>query len=110
MMSLVQDIHYSWQMMRRSPGFVVAAVLTLAVAIGANAVVFSVLNGLVLRPLNVPNPESLYIIGRASDKSPNESYANYVDLRDGNRSFEDLAADNIVQAGLDTGKNPSRGW
>ena len=86
------------------------ALLTLALAIAANAVVFNVLNGLILRPLNVPNAQSLYVIGRASDREPNESYANYLDLRDRNRSFEDLAAVNIDQAGLDTGNNPSRVW
>jgi len=50
--------------------------------IGANAVVFGVLNALILRPLNVPQPESLYQLERASDKVGTESYPNYLDLRD----------------------------
>ncbi len=68
------------------------------------------LNALILRPLNVPRPESLYSIQRVSDYSPRQSYPGYLDLRDRNRGFEDLAAYNILQAGLDTGENPSRVW
>lgn len=97
-------------MLRKNPGFTAVAVLTLAVAIGANAVVFSVINGLILRPLNVPDPQSLYAISRAYDRATNESYANYVDLRDRNHSFDALMACNIYQVGLDSGKNASRAW
>jgi predicted permease len=97
-------------MLKKKPGFTVVAVLTLAVAIGANAVVFSALNGLILRPLNVSHAESLYLTQRGSDKSLNQSYPDYLDLRDRNRSFDGLAAYNISQAGVDTGKNPSRAW
>jgi len=107
---LTEDLRYALRQLRKSPRFTAVALLTLALAIAANAVVFNVLNGLILRPLNVPNAQSLYVIGRASDREPNESYANYLDLRDRNRSFEDLAAVNIDQAGLDTGNNPSRVW
>ena len=91
-----------------------AAVLTLALAIGANAVVFSVLNALVLRPLNVPNPESLYMLERAFERgsTPSQSYPDYLDLRDRNHSFESLVSDDIVGGvGLDTGSgNPSVVW
>jgi predicted permease len=108
--NLVRDLRFALRMLRKSPGFAAVAVVTLAVAIGANAVVFSALNGLILRPLNVPRAESLYLLERGNDKALNHSYPDYVDLRDRNRSFEALAAYNISQAGLDTGKNPSRAW
>ncbi len=104
----ILDLRYSVRVLRKSPGFTAIAVLTLALAIGANAVVFGILNALILRPLNVPQAESLFAIERASDKFGNESYANYLDLRDRNRSFDGLAADSISQAGLDTGGNPVR--
>jgi len=84
--------------------------LTLALAIGANAVVFGVLNALMLRPLNVPRAQSLYGIERGSDKAVNQSYPDYLDLRDRNRSFDGLAAYNVAEVGLDTGKDPSRAW
>jgi len=98
------------RMLKKNPGFAAVAVLTLAVAIGANAVVFSVMNGLILRALNVPQPESLYTLEHGSDKDASESYPDYLDLRDRNRSFDSLIAFNIDQAALDTGKNPSRAW
>lgn len=107
---LVQDVRFALRVLRKSPGFTLAAVLTLALAIGANAVVFSVMNGLILRPLNVPQAQSLYGIERASDKDSSQSYPNYVDLRDRNRSFDGLAAFDVAPAGLDTGQNPSLVW
>ena len=110
MQTLWQDVRYAIRMLRKSPGFATVAVVTLALAIGANAVVFGALNGLILRPLNVPQAQSLYTIERASDKLATESYPNYLDLRDRNRSFDGLAAFNIDPAGFDTGGNSSRVW
>jgi predicted permease len=107
---LFQDLHYAIRLLRKSPGFTIAAVLTLALAIGANAVVFSVMNALVLRPLNVPESQSLYGIQHGNESSSSQSYPDYLDLRDRNRSFDSLAAYDITPAGLDAGKNPSRGW
>jgi predicted permease len=108
--NLVRDLRFALRMLRKSPGFTAVAVVTLAVAIGANAVVFGVLNTLILRPLNVPQAQSLYGIERGSDKAVNQSYPDYLDLRDRNRSFEDLAAYNVAAVGLDTGNNPSAAW
>src|SRR5580698_3642859 len=106
MNSLLMDLRFAFRMMRRSPGFAVAAVLTLALAIGANAVVFAVLNSLILRPLDVPQAHSLYGIPRGKDKDPTESYPDYLDLRERNRSFEDLVAYDVAAVGFDTGNNP----
>jgi MacB-like periplasmic core domain len=108
--SLIQDVRYSFRLLRKSPGFAITAVLTLAFAIGANAVVFGVSNAMLLRPLNVPRQVSLYRIEHGSDRSTVLSYPDYLDLRDRNRSFDDVAASNTGQAGLDTGENPSRAW
>jgi predicted permease len=108
--NLLQDLRFAFRILRKSPSFTAVAVLTLALAIGANAVVFGALNGLILRPLNVPQVQSLYTIERASDKLASESYPNYLDLRDRNRSFDGLAAFNVDPAGFDTGGNPSRVW
>ena len=108
--TLMQDVRYSLRTLRKSPGFTAAAVLTLALAIGANAVVFGVLNTLILRPLNVPQPQSLYAIERGPDQVISHSYPDYLDLRDRNRSFDGLAAYSLSAAGLDTGKEPSSAW
>ena len=106
----LQDVRIALRQLRRSPGFTMAAVLTVAMAIGANSAVFSVMNGLILRPLDVPQAQSLYGIERASDKDASQSYPNYLDLRDRNRSFDGLAAYSIVQVALDMGENPSLVW
>jgi predicted permease len=104
--TVVQDVRFGFRMLRKSPSFTAAAVVTLALAIGANAVVFGVLDALILRPLNVPQSENLY--GTEYGLDPGfQSYPNYLDLRDRNRSFEDLAAFNFVFVGLDTGKDPT---
>ena len=101
----MQDLRFSLRQLRKSPGFTIAAVLTLMLAIGANAVVFGVMNGLVLRPLNVAQSESLY--GTQYGNNPTwQSYPNYRDLRDRNRSFEDLAGFNFAFVGFDTGRDP----
>ena len=88
MVSWLQDLRYAARQLRKSPGFTFTAALTLAMAIGANAVVFSVMNGLILRPLQTPRAESLYTIERASDKETSASYPDYLDLRTRNRSFD----------------------
>src|ERR1700751_3977135 len=98
--NLVRDVRFSLRMLRKSPGFAIASVLTLALAIGANAVVFGVLNALILRPLNVPQAESLFVI----QPGERHSYPDYLDLRQRNRSFDDVAVFAIRQSGLDTGK------
>ena len=108
--NLVQDIRYGLRVLAKSPGFTVIAVLTLALAIGANAVVFGVWNGMILRPLDVPQPETLYGIEHGNEHSMYESYPDYRDLRDRNRSFDGLAGFTIDSVGLDTGDNPSRAW
>lgn len=109
MLTLLQDLRFSLRQLRKSPGFTITAVLTLAMAIGANAVVFSVMNGLVLRPLNVPQPKTLYSIENSGDIL-GHSHPDYLDLRDRNRSFDDLAGCSITKAGLNTGEGPTPLW
>jgi predicted permease len=107
---LLQDLRFSLRVLRKSPGFTFVAIFTLALAIGANAVVFSVLNGLLLRPLHVPHSQNLYAIQRGNDKYIVQSWPDYLDLRDRNRTFDGLAAYNIAQTGVNTGDTPSRSW
>ena len=108
-----QDVRVSARTLLKSPNFTVVAVLTLALGIGANAIVFSVLNALILRPLNLPGAQNLYMIefGQGNqDSSPMQSYPDYRDLRDRNHSLEGLIAYDIDPVALDTGGNPTQVW
>ena len=106
---MTSDLRIALRQLRKSPGFAVTAILTLALGIGANAVVFSVLNALVLRPVNVPNAQNLYMVQRF--QFPSQSYPDYLDLRDRNRTFESLVTYDIAgPVGVDTGGNASTAW
>jgi hypothetical protein len=108
--TLVQDPRYGLRMLRKSPGFTAVAVVTLALGIGANAVVFSLLNALVLRPIKVPGGQNVYQIERGKGHSPGMSYPDYIDVPDRNPGFDGLIAYEISTAGLDTDGSPSPIW
>ncbi len=106
---MFSDLRLTIRQLAKSPGFALTAIATLALGIGTNAVVFSVLNALVLRPVNVPHAQNLYMVQRF--QYPSQSYLDYVDLRDRNRTFESLVAFQIVgPVGVDSGGNPSTAW
>lgn len=106
---MVSDLKIAFRQLLKSPGFTFTAIATLALGIGANAIVFSVLNALVLRPVNAPHAQNLYMVQRF--RWPSQSYLDYIDLRDRNRTFESLFASQIIGAvGVDTGGNPSTAW
>lgn len=106
---MTTDLRYTFRQLAKSPGFTLTAIVTLALGIGANAVVFSILNALVLKPINVPSGPRLYLVQRF--QSPSQSYPDYLDLRDRNRTFEHLATFEIIgPVGIDTGGNPSTAW
>jgi len=102
------DVKYALRQLVKHPGFTFTAILTLALGIGANVVVFSVLNALILRPLNVPNPKSLWLVEHKERDSYYQSYPDYLDYRDRNLTFEGLGAYDPVSAGVSTGKTPRR--
>jgi predicted permease len=103
------DLKLALRQLLKSPGFALTAIVTLALGIGANAIVFSVLNALILRPVNVPHPQSLYMLQR--NGNPSQSYPDYLDLRDRNQTFESLAAAQIIGAvGVNYGGNPTTAW
>jgi predicted permease len=108
--SIWADVRFALRQLRRSLGFTFTAIVTLALAIGANAVVFSILNAFLLRPLNVAHPENLYQLQHADAPSSYQSYPNYIDLRDRNRSFDSLMAFTADEVGLDAGGDPSEVW
>jgi hypothetical protein len=106
---MTNDLRIALRQLKKSPGFAVTAILTLALGIGANAVVFSVLNALVLRPVNVPHAQNLYMVQRF--QFPSQSYPDYLDLRDRNRTFESLVIlTSSVRWGWIPAENPSTAW
>ena len=90
---LWQNLRYGFRMLARSPGFALMAVLTLAIGIGANTSIFTVLNSVLLRPLPYREPDRLMILSERDSKFEDESvaYENFTDWRAQNRSFEALA-------------------
>src|SRR5580700_3425972 len=109
MIDLIRNLKFAFRQLWRARSFTVTAILTLALGIGANAVVFSVLNAVVLHPVNVPNAQNLYMVQRF--QYPSQSYPDYLDLRDKNRTFESVVGYNIIgPVGVDTGGNPTTAW
>ena len=110
MNDLIQDVKYAVRHLVKSPAFAVTALLTLALGIGANVIVFGVLNALLLRPLDVREPDGLYNIVHAAHGYDNQSYPDYVDFRNQNTTFSDIAAYRLDLAGLRTGNSTYRCW
>jgi len=100
-----RDIRYGSRQLRKSPGFTTSAIMTLALGIGANAIVFSVLNALILRPLNVPQSQSLYLVEHKEHGSYFQSYPDYLDYRDGNGTFSGMAAYDTATTAISIGKS-----
>jgi putative ABC transport system permease protein len=94
--SLFQDLRYGARMLRKNPGFTAVAVLTLALGIGANTAIFSVVNAVLLRPLPYANPQQLIVLRETTQSvgphSP--SYPDFLDWRKQSRTFGQMAAIN----------------
>jgi predicted permease len=105
-----QDVRFAVRLLSKSPGFTGIAVITLALGTGANAVAFSLMNALILRPLHVPHAQNLYMIERGKGNDISQSYPDYLDLRDRNQTLDGIVAYSITRAGLDTNSKASPAW
>src|SRR5262249_36623417 len=105
--NLAQDVRHGLRMLRNSPGFTAVAVLTLALGIGANTAIFSLVNGVLLGPLPYRNPNRLTMVWEKSrDGSPeNVGYATYLDWKSQNKSFEEIAIYSSWQPVLQVGES-----
>jgi predicted permease len=107
-----QNLRYAGRMLRRTPGFTLVAILTLALGIGANVAIFTVVHGVLLQPLAFPHPEQLVRVyddlrgsnGRGVGMSPPELW----DLRDKSGVFEDISALWSADSNLTGGDHPER--
>ena len=106
---LLSDLRFAFRKLKNSPGFALTAILTLALGIGANVVVFSILNGLLLRPLSVPQPENLVQITRGIT-SDWHSYPDYRDFRDRDPSFSGMLASSYIRTGVSIGAATQKSW
>ena len=107
-----QDLRYGLRAMRRTPWFTTAAVVTLALGIGANSAIFSVVNAVLLRPLPYPNAGRLVSVKRADPRGGNVggtiSYPNFTDFRNQTPSLQHAAAYSGSYAWLGGGGEPER--
>jgi predicted permease len=108
--AVARDVRYAARQLRRSPAFTMTALATLVLGIGANVVVFSVLNALILKPLEVPKPDGLYNIVHKEQGYDNQSYPDFLDFQTKNSTFADMAAYRIESAGLSTGSAAYQCW
>jgi putative ABC transport system permease protein len=94
METLIQDVRYALRTLRKAPGFTLVALLTLGLGIGANTAIFSIVDGILLRPLPYQDPASLIAINETTPRvgTVSVSYLNFLDWRHDSRSFSDMAA------------------
>ncbi len=94
MQIFLQDLRYAVRMLLKSRGFTIVAIITLALGIGANTAIFSLVNTAILRPLPIEKPEELVSLNNtgADRIFPSFSYPNYKDIRDRNDVFSSLIA------------------
>jgi predicted permease len=100
----LQDLRFAVRTLLKSPGFAAVAILSLALGIGANTAIFSVVNAALLRPLPVAHPEQLMFVFSGRSEAPHitASYPDYVDFRDRNEVFSGLACYSPVTVSMTT--------
>jgi predicted permease len=101
MTNLLNDLRFALRQMRRSPGFALTAILTLALGIAANVIVFGVLQALILRPINVPQGDRVYTLGSTALAFPVFAYPEITDVRDNNTTFSAVGAFEVNNFGLE---------
>jgi len=96
---LIQDLRYAIRVLLRSPGFSLVAILSLALGIGANTAIFSLMNIIMLKMLPLKDPGRLFLISHSGSDNISESsnFPLYVNIRDHNAVFSDLCAVNLNQ-------------
>jgi predicted permease len=110
MQTLWQDLRYGARTLLKKPGFTLIAIITLALGIGANTAIFSLVNTALLRPMPVERPEQLVSLNNFSLNLPVISFPNYRDFRDRNNSFSGMMAYRYTPFGLSNNGVNERVW
>lgn len=112
MQTLFQDVRYGLRMLVKRPGFTLIAIVTLALGIGANTAIFSLVNTVLLRPLQIEKPEQVYSIIPTSKAVALSafSYPDYVDFRDRNDVLSGMVATRFAPIHLGRGERSERMW
>ena len=109
-----RDLRYGARTLRRNPGFAVVAILTLAIGIGANVMIFSVVNGVLLRPLPFPDSQRIVTIWETDANRGivhgTASAAELLDWRDLNHSFKDLSGWRALYFTITGNGEPEQVW
>ncbi|HEY6402174.1 MAG TPA: ABC transporter permease, partial [Blastocatellia bacterium] len=112
MQTIWQDLRYGARMLAKKPMFTLVAILTLALGVGANTAIFTVINAVLLRPLPYEEAERLVVINttmrRETIEARSASYPDFVDWRDQNTVFERIAAREGASFNLTGGAEPER--
>ncbi|HKS66397.1 MAG TPA: ABC transporter permease, partial [Candidatus Acidoferrales bacterium] len=111
MRALFQDLKYGCRILARNPGFAAVAILTLGLGIGANTAIFTVVNGVLLRPLPFADPSRIVLVLERNANFPSlvsTSYENYKDWRDQSHSFESMQASCATNLTLTGAGGPER--
>src|ERR1700678_1506629 len=91
--SLLQDLRYAFRSLRRAPGFAIIAIITLGLGIAVNTTVFSVINGILLRPLPVPHAEQITVLATKQKNDGNYQMFSYLDYQDVTRDTSAVFSD-----------------
>jgi hypothetical protein len=108
-----QDLRFGYRQLRKDPGFTAVALLSLALGIGANAVIFSLISTVLLRPLPIAHPEQVFAVHQIKQRSSDPqsmSYPNYKDVRDRNQVLSGMAVYRFAPTSVSHNGSNERIW
>ena len=110
--TLIQDCRYGLRTLKKNPGFATVVVVTLALGVGVNTLIFAVVNALVFRPLPIDRPDRVAFVQPNTENSGliSHSFPNYRELRDRNVTFDGLIGYRMAPMDVDVNDGPRRAW
>ena len=109
-MTLASDLRYAARRLAQRPGFLCAGLITLALGIGFNILAFSFVNSFLIRPLPIAQPDQVVTLTFGAQNQPNQSYLNFIDIRDRNRVFSQVSTGRINVFALSGAARPVRAF